>query len=120
MRSVARGPMMSAPSSLPEPASAMTFAKPSLWPSGSAPPHAAPALELHTGLRRTPALGIGRAADRAQHLVGIDRPAFGTRRELHLEPALRLDDLGDLGVGLDHAAQPGQMLRVGGDQVGVD
>ena len=80
----------------------------------------AAALQLHAGLLSAEALCIRRATDGQQDLVGIDRAAFAALGEAHLQAALGLDDLGDLAVGVNRAADSGEVLRVDGDEVRVD
>ncbi len=63
---------------------------------------------------------VGHPPDSQQDLVGVDSATFATGRETHLQRTVLLGDLGDLAVGVDLTAQTRQMLRVHGNEVGID
>ena len=79
-----------------------------------------PPLELHAGLLRAEALGVGRAADRQQHLVRVDGAALAAGREPHLQRATVLRNLRDPGLRVHDSAEAVEVLQVRAHEVGVD
>ena len=78
-----------------------------------------PTLQLDAGLLGTEPLGIRGTTDGEQDLVGIDRAAFATFGEPHLEGAFELRDFGHLAVGVHRAAEARKVLGVYVHQVRV-
>src|SRR5207247_6465237 len=77
--------------------------------------HNAPAVELDACLLGFKTLRVRDPSDREQDLVCVHRAPLAAGGEVNLHAAVSLDDLRDLAVGVDLAAELAQVLGVGRD-----